>query len=139
MFIIRNITIVLRAITMRRAPKNHFHALSFFFSFFHFYFSLFLLNLIFLFIFSLSHFVSFIPPAVKAKRNAVNFSYNVGRGKLDYPSLFFFFSFFSILILSPASLSSSFKLFSETLISVTLSPPPWYLKFFRVLFYFLFI
>lgn len=79
---------------MRRAPKNHFHALSFFFSFFHFYFSLFLLNLIFLFIFSLSHFVSFIPPAVKAKRNAVNFSYNVGRGKLDYPSLFFSFLFF---------------------------------------------
>lgn len=38
--------------------------------------------------------MSFIPPAVKAKRNAVNFSYNVGRGKLDYPSLFFPFSFF---------------------------------------------
>lgn len=31
---------------------------------------------------------------MKAKRNAVNFSYNVGRGKLDYPSLFFPFSFF---------------------------------------------
>lgn len=38
--------------------------------------------------------MSFIPPAVKAKRNAVNFSYNVGRGKLDYPSLFFLFFFF---------------------------------------------
>lgn len=65
------------------------------------------------FYFFLSHFVLFISPAVKAKRNAVNFSYNVGRGKLDYPSLFLFFSFLSVLILSPLRYRFRSSFFSQ--------------------------
>lgn len=99
---------------MRRAPKNRLHALSCLFSFVPFFLTFcfsFLLTLAFFF-FVFSRILYFISPAVKAKRNAVNLSYNVGRGKLDYPSLFSLF-----LILSPLryTFRSSFRLWFVTI------------------------